>query len=561
MKVVRFAPYASAPKVSFWEAVGKRKLKEWRLDETPKPVRGFWSGSRLVLTDESLTPGDGARGAIRVVNNVEFFKTMDKEHELDKALDFVGIIFADMKTNRYVYWFGFPCAVVTPPAVGRVVDLEEADFVCDDPATGADPGWPVRRLVAEIAESCATKRVLCKRPNGGSMMLQVSFVEGTTVGGATGWEVNAKGRMGPRAVDLAPLTDPGQLAAAASSLNIHLMRWRLLPDLDVDKVAKTKCLLLGAGTLGTHVARSLVGWGVRHVTFVDNGLVSYSNPARQCLYTVDDCAKRAKKCEAAASAMRTIAPGPEASYSGHHLTIPMPGHSLADRKDYDTLRSLIQAHDVVFILTDTREARWLPTALALAAPNKPALFNIALGLDTFVVVRHGADADLGCYFCNDVSAPGDSTKDRTLDQQCTVSRPGLAPIASALAVELLVALLHHPQTYAAPPDSQTSLAQRPNHPLGILPHTIRGFLTHFTTLLPHTPRFPYCTACSDAVLAKVNDFEFVSAVAQDPAVLEDTAGLNHALKSDHLDDIDFFAVPDDVSDDEGEADHDDRPTP
>lgn len=137
--------------------------------------------------------------------------------------------------------------------------------------------------------------------------------------------------------------------------------------------------------------------------------------------------------------------------------------------------------------------------------------NAALGFDTYLVMRHGASplldsqssseesqSRLGCYFCNDVVAPLDvskqiplqkfsclsmllcivvnplmtqllfintvwhseifvsvatnelllslvqSTANRTLDQQCTVTRPGLAPIAASLAVELAVALLHHP---------------------------------------------------------------------------------------------------------------------
>ena len=42
------------------------------------------------------------------------------------------------------------------------------------------------------------------------------------------------------------------------------------------------------------------------------------------------------------------------------------------------------------------------------------------------------------------ASPEKSTCYRTVDQQCAVTRPGLAPMASVMAVELLVSLLHHP---------------------------------------------------------------------------------------------------------------------
>lgn len=49
-----------------------------------------------------------------------------------------------------------------------------------------------------------------------------------------------------------------RLANQAVDLNLKLMRWRVMPDIQLEKIAATKCLLLGAGTLGCYVGRVLL---------------------------------------------------------------------------------------------------------------------------------------------------------------------------------------------------------------------------------------------------------------------------------------------------------------
>ena len=74
-----------------------------------------------------------------------------------------------------------------------------------------------------------------------------------------GWEKNERGKLGPRMVDLSQSMDPVRVAESAVDLNLKLMRWRLVPELDLETIADTKALILGSGTLGCNVARGLLG--------------------------------------------------------------------------------------------------------------------------------------------------------------------------------------------------------------------------------------------------------------------------------------------------------------
>ncbi len=52
----------------------------------------------------------------------------------------------------------------------------------------------------------------------------------------------ASGRM----IDAGSVMDPGQQADHAVALNLKLMRWRAAPELQLDRLAECRCLLLGA---------------------------------------------------------------------------------------------------------------------------------------------------------------------------------------------------------------------------------------------------------------------------------------------------------------------------
>lgn len=85
------------------------------------------------------------------------------------------------------------------------------------------------------------------------------------------------------------------------------------------------------------------------------------------------------------------------------MSIPMPGHPVnfsqatlsQAQRDVEQLEKLISEHDVVFLLMDTRESRWLPTVIA-ASKRKVGMKSADCTVSSHTVteqhvwVTHGA---------------------------------------------------------------------------------------------------------------------------------------------------------------------------
>jgi ubiquitin-like modifier-activating enzyme ATG7 len=65
------------------------------------------------------------------------------------------------------------------------------------------------------------------------------------------------------------------------------------------------------------------------------------------------------------------------------MSIPMPGHPIPPallektKADVARLEELIDRHDAIFLLMDSRESRWLPTVIG-ASKGKVSFFYLIL---------------------------------------------------------------------------------------------------------------------------------------------------------------------------------------
>lgn len=123
----------------------------------------------------------------------------------------------------------------------------------------------------------------------------------------------------------------------------RLDRARRVDWLDVDRIARSTALLVGAGALGNEVAKNLALSGFAGVTIVDSDSVEMSNLSRCVFFNEEDARKARAKSEALAEAVRGLSP--EISVRFHLCRIE------------ELPQDMFEQHDIVFGCLDNVNAR------------------------------------------------------------------------------------------------------------------------------------------------------------------------------------------------------------
>ena len=91
-----------------------------------------------------------------------------------------------------------------------------------------------------------------------------------------------------------------------------------------------------------------------------------------------------------------------------------------------------------------------------------------------------------------------------------------------------MSVLQHPLGARAPaPATRSAERNPPNHPLGLIPHSIRGFLSSWDNILTRGPAYECCSACSAGVLERYerDGWDFVKRAINERGWIEEVSGL------------------------------------
>lgn len=139
-------------------------------------------------------------------------------------------------------------------------------------------------------------------------------------------------------------------------------------------------------------------------------------------------------------------------------------------------------------------------------------------------------------------------------------------MASALLVEMMVSILQHPAGARAPApkmaENQDSTGRvdyerdPPDHPLGLVPHQIRGFASIFQNMLISGQSYDCCSACSPKIVDEYrrSGWEFIKRALTESNYVSELSGLADVQRAADAaaDDVDWDSEDGDGDEGEGE---------
>lgn len=91
---------------------------------------------------------------------------------------------------------------------------------------------------------------------------------------------------------------------------------------------------------------------------------------------------------------------------------------------------------------------------------------------------------------------------------------------------MLISIIQHPLGASAPAPVKPT-EEHGDHPLGIVPHQIRGFLSTFQNMVIRGSSYDSCSACSDKIISAYIEegWQFVRKALNEKGYVEDLSGL------------------------------------
>uniref|UniRef100_A0A183GNF3 ATG7_N domain-containing protein n=1 Tax=Heligmosomoides polygyrus TaxID=6339 RepID=A0A183GNF3_HELPZ len=207
------------------------------------------------LSHESFDTGSPGtyHGRLILLNTLENFKGMDRKALLSDEAEKVSPFVEDGRLMRYfnetkafAFLLDSSGKCVPLHSLQSVTDPSNVKVVFVDPSPVADcAGWPLRNLVAAVAY-LKTSWTWCSfvALKGGSDLKEYKIswkqTEINRVPASVGWERNHQGKMVPQFADLRKQFDPKKLMEQSVGLNLSLIKWRLVPDMNLERYTSLK---------------------------------------------------------------------------------------------------------------------------------------------------------------------------------------------------------------------------------------------------------------------------------------------------------------------------------